>query len=315
VGCEYIQESDDIVVSDSDLTISAPNTNDIVCTGDADGGVNFSLSSTTGATDTSFQVFRSPENVDFVVGGTAGNPADKLPSGNMPVDGATHDITGLAPGKYYVVFTELDGTKVNCIQTSEIFTITEPAKALELNATNTKNDNNCSEAGTITAMAQFGSGAYKYILKLQTEAAPGIAEFDVAGVNTTGFFSDKAHGDYTVYARDDSGCIRNQNVTIGLDPSPEISVALDNTCSGTEGNYNIVVSLDSPGMPPYQLKIDGGAPQTVNTFPHTVQNLSSGTHRFEIVDFNGCGEATPDEIEILPRLQFNATVTKLLDCS
>ncbi|MEQ9582202.1 MAG: hypothetical protein RIM68_08555, partial [Arenibacter sp.] len=151
-------------------------------------------------------------------------------------------------------------------------------------------------------------------LELASAGAPTIGTW--TGTNTSGFFNAEAE-DYIVYAKDANNCIRSVAVTIAEDPSPVISLLVPDQCATTEGNFTIQVTLDTPGVQPYFLSLDGGAFQAVTftgapgTFDFT--NLSSGNHTVVIRDANGCGNS--ESIEIYTPTSLSAEVVVTPSCN
>ena len=165
-------------------------------------------------------------------------------------------------------------------------------------------------AGIITALAQNGTAPYTYQYLLSTATAPIAISAGWVATTTVNVES----GDYTVYVKDDFGCIFSDNITVNLDASPLISLAIADECT-IEGSFNVIVTLDQAGITPYLLSVNGSAFQSIvfnGSGEYTISGLNSGTQTIEIKDLNGCGET--ENITIHPPLQFNATLTTLLDC-
>jgi gliding motility-associated-like protein len=120
-------------------------------------------------------------------------------------------------------------------------------------------------------------------------------------------------GDYYVHVIDAYGCtVSSSIVVVPLDPSPVISAVVNDPCTVTEGNYEINVSLDTAGIPPYSYSIDGGAFQT-QTAPFTISNLFSGVHTIEIQDANGCGNLV--SVDIAAPIELTPEVTAFPSCN
>src|SRR5690606_16496531 len=112
---------------------------------------------------------------------------------------------------------------------------------------------------------------------------------------------------YYAHVMDAYECIVSSNIILPMDPEPTVAATLSNSCTATEGNFEIDVELANPGVAPYSFSIDGGAFQT-QTPPFTVANLYSGTHTVEINDANGCGNIVTVTIFPQPLASFISTV-------
>ncbi|MCL6274248.1 T9SS type B sorting domain-containing protein [Muricauda sp. 2012CJ35-5] len=301
-NCEYVQEATVPVSSTSALAATIDATTNITCTGAADGIVDFTVSGY-GGSDVSYEIFAAVTNtttgITGTISGVVGGPE-------------TDTATGLAPGEFYILFTETNGPNTGCVMASPPFVIEQAPIPLDVSATST-NDIECADTGTISASAQFGAGTYEYQLELQTAAAPTAATW--TGTNTNGLFSALANDDYTVYVKDANDCIDHFDITVGLDPRPEVSLAVVDECVA-EGTFEVLVTLTTPGSSPYQLSVNGGPYQNI-TFngsnQYTVSNLSSGLGQtISVRAVDGCADTDPFNIH--PPLQFNATLATLLDC-
>ena len=283
-GCEFTQEATVPVAAQSNLT-STVSPNNVTCNGAADGSVDFTVDNyDAGATSINYEIFRSTTNVTTGVTGTVTPLSGGVEAGNA---------SPLAPGEYFILFTEIGGANNGCVIASDSFLIQEAPTLLEVSAT-ASNDNCNLNAGVITASARFGVAPYEYSL-------------DGITFQTSNIFNVES-GTFTVFARDASGCIQPSTaVTVGLDPSPEISVSVTDQCVATEGNFAINVNLDVSGVAPHAYSFNGGAFQTMTGTNFDYTNLSSGTYTIEVRDANGCSEI--ETITIFPSLDVTASVT------
>ncbi|CAN0200533.1 unnamed protein product, partial [Laminaria digitata] len=219
---------------------------------------------------------------------------------------------GIDPGEFYILFTEDNGPNTNCVMASDSFLIQQAPTPLDITAIAT-NDISCADTGTISANAQFGAGSYQFQLELQSSTAPTAATW--TGINTDGFFSGLANDDYTVYVKDAYDCIDHFDITVGLDVRPEVDIIVVDECVG-EGMFEVLVTLTTATTTPYQISINGNAYQNFvfnGSNEYTVTGLSSGIGQtIAVRDVNGCPDT--DTFNIQPPLQFNATLTTLLDC-
>ena len=287
------------------MTSSLDLVANVSCTGSADGNISFTFDNyDVGATQIDYAIFNAQSNL-----GT-GNTGSRLVSGPVTAQTVSNFAT-LPPGEYYLLLTEVDGAFDGCSVFGGEFTIRESVNLLDVDLVVTKNDNCNPNAGVITATGQFGTAPYEYQFLTTGSTAPTIATW--AGSSTNVYNGEG--NTYDVYIKDANDCIQVDTIVLPTDTSPEISVAVLDECL-PEGTYEVVVTLDVAGISPYSLSLNGGAFQNV-TFngsnEYTISNLSSGVAQtVEIRDLNGCGES--ETFDIQPPLQFNASLTKLLDC-
>ncbi|MCM5662288.1 T9SS type B sorting domain-containing protein [Galbibacter mesophilus] len=304
-GCEFVDDDIVVVDSESDLMATLDAESDVTCFGSNDGTVTFTIDpASTDATSVNYEIYNNSEFTGIGITGTA-------------TPGTVETATGIAPGQYYIYFEEVDGTHVGCRQASDIFLIEEAPQLLELKDPVATNDDTCNEDGTVTTTARYGAGGYLYQIESQDVSTPVIPDATTwTGTNTSGYFSNLSDGDYIVYVKDINNCIVSKPITVGLDPAPVITAAIDDNCAA-EGEFSVTVTLSSPGIPPYSISVDGGAYQNIafdsTTNEYQITGLSSGSHDIVVQDRNGCPSGTVN-IDIYPPLEFNAQITKLLDC-
>ncbi|MDE3742183.1 hypothetical protein PHU20_10035, partial [Maribacter sp. D37] len=303
-GCEYIQEATVPIATNSTLTSSVDTVTNVSCFGSADGSVEFTFDGY-GGTQVDYELFVSTTNTSTGISDS---------STGLTGAATTETLSSIAPGEYYILFTEVDGTNAGCVNTSDPFIIEQSSALLDITATAT-NSNSCNvNSGTITATAKYGKAPYLFQLELASTVAPTLTTW--SGTNTTGFFNADAE-DYIVYVKDANNCIRSTPITITEDPTPVISLTVPNQCATTEGDFTIQVTLDTPGMQPYFLSLDGGAFQAVTfagapaTYDFT--GLSSGNHTVVIRDANGCGNS--ESIEIYTPTTLSAEVLVTPSCN
>lgn len=274
--CYYFKTADTPINTPSNLTSVLDVVGNVSCTGSNDGFVNFTFDNYDAtATSVSYEVFNSQSNVSTGITGTS-----------SPLGGpiSVTNLGPLAPGIYYVLFTENGGTLTGCSSASVPFTISQSTNLLQVTANVTRNDNCQNNRGRITATGQFGTAPYQYQLVLAGDPAPTVSTW--AG-STTNVFNVEG-GNYVVYIRDANGCIQSAPVFVPTDPSPQIAATVTNLCTAAQGNFIIEVTLTTAGIAPYTFSLNGGTfqTQTVPTFTYT--NLNSGNYSIRVRDFNGC---------------------------
>ncbi|MFC4816300.1 T9SS type B sorting domain-containing protein [Flavobacterium sp. GCM10023249] len=287
-NCYYYAQADTSTASNSNMTTSTLVVNNVTCRGSADANVSVTINNYSG-TSVSWTVYNSV-TLAPVVGPTN---VVGLPGGAFTIN----NIGPLAPGSYFVLLTETSGPNNGCSVSTPVFNVVESLTPLTIVASAIKNDNCNPNAGVITASGQGGTAPYTYSL-------------DGVTFNTPNTFNVES-GTYTVYVRDAYGCTVSTTVTVNLDATPNIDVTLINACAA-EGNFSLNVTLNTVGVAPYSLSLDGGAFQTV-TFPYMINGLSSGAHTVVVQDSNGCGETV--NINILTPLSGASVISALPTCA
>lgn len=303
--CYYLESAEAPIPSPSNMTVNLDQVNNVTCKGMNDGSVTFTIDNFDAtATAVDYEIFNAQVNTTTGITGTLPvNP----PSGPLTVP----NFGPLPPGEYYVLIKELGGAYAGCSVATTQFTIRESAVQLQLTASSPQNDNCILNAGSIAAVAQYGTAPYTYQYLPSTDPAPTATD---AGW-TSSSSAQVESGDYMVYVKDANNCIQSVPVTVALDPSPEISLNIVDECV-EEGNFEVEIHLDNPGMTPYQLSVNGGTYQNISfdgSGNYVVSGLSSGLNQsFAVRDLNGCGET--ETVNIYPPLEFTALLTEQLDC-
>ncbi len=287
------------------MTATLNVVSNVTCKGAADGKVTFTFDNyDTSATSVEYEIFNAQSNVTTGFSGTSSvNP----PTGAILIP----DFATLSPGVYYILLKEVGGTYNGCSISSPDFSIKESSNQLTVAATSPKNDNCNVDAGTITAQAQHGTAPYVFQYLLDTAPAP-IA---TSSGWTSNPYAHLESGDYIVYVKDANNCIETDSVTVGLDPTPDISLSIVNECV-SENTFEVTVSLDAAGVSPYQISVNGATFQNMAfdaSNKYTVSGLSSGLGQtIKVRDLNGCWDT--ETFNIQPPLQFTVRQTALLDC-
>ena len=306
-NCYYFETAATPIDSPSNMTVSNMVVRDITCTGAADGNVTFDIDLFDGgATQVDYQVYHFQSNapvMPVVSGSVAVNP----PAGPVTIS----NIGPLDQGIYYVLLTEVGGAFAGCTVASPEFTITQSTNLLQVTADSPINDNCNPNAGVITAVAQFGTAPYEFQYLLDTDPAPTAASPGWTSSTT----ANVEAGDYIVYVKDANDCIQMDPVTVGFDPRPEVDIAVVDECVA-EGTFEVLVTLTTPGIAPYQISVNGGVWQAFSfdaSNEYLVTGLSSGAGQtIAVRGVNGCADTDPFTIQ--PPLEFNASLTTLLDC-
>ena len=185
-----------------------------------------------------------------------------------PVTNTTGVFTGLTPGSYSVVFTDVN----NCNGTST--TTVTAGTTISANPVTTPATCPGVNNGTITVTPTSGVAPYTYTLDGGTPQSSNI-------------FNGVSAGAHTVLVRDNVGCTvtLNVNVTAGSGLTGAIA-STPASCPGTpDGTITMTNPFgSSPGTGPYTYSLDGGPSQTSNVFT----GVSSGLHTVVFTDVNGC---------------------------
>ncbi|MFD2824674.1 T9SS type B sorting domain-containing protein [Lacinutrix iliipiscaria] len=300
-NCSYYEMASSPIPTNSTLSASALSTNNITCTGSADGNVSFVINSVyVVPTNVDYEIFESLSLASTGISGSGVVPA----TGSLPIT----DLGPLPFGNYYVLITETSGPNSGCSVLTVPFNITESAIELSVTATVDQNANCNPNSGVISAVAMNGTPPYMYQI---TTSATAPLETDPSWATTNTFNVDA--NSYYVHAMDAYGCIRSTPVLVlPSDPSPVVSASLIDQCSTAEGEFEIQVTLTTSGISPHSYSINGGAFQT-QTAPFTISNLVSGTHTIEVQDANGCGNLV--SVDIAAPINLIPEVTALPTCN
>ncbi|QXP58809.1 T9SS type B sorting domain-containing protein [Olleya sp. HaHaR_3_96] len=292
--CYYFETATTPIPTNSTLTVDSVVSNNITCTGSADGNVSFTINNTqTGPIDVTYEIFDSLTLATTGVTGSGTVPA----SGSLPVS----NLGPLAFGNYFVTITETSGTNANCGITTDPFNITESAILFNLTASVSSNEN-CNDLGVITGIASDGTAPYQYQILLESATAPDATSTAWASSNTFNVVAD----DYTVYAIDAYGCIRDFDVTLVRDAEPTIDAQTSPCFVGNPINITITGAV-TIGSPLYSMN----GTTFVSSPDFTV--ASAGTYTLYIQDGNGCVASTPYLVN--DQVLLSADLTKALDCT
>ncbi|MFK2821332.1 T9SS type B sorting domain-containing protein [Flavobacteriaceae sp. LMIT009] len=300
-NCHYYETASASIPTNSTLSVSAFSSENITCTGSADGNVTFTVDSVYGtAVNVTYEIF---DSLSLQTTGITG-------SGTVTAGGSL-TVSNLGPlpfGNYFVSITETSGPNSGCGIITAPFNITESENLLNLSVSIDQDANCNSNSGVVSAIASDGTAPYRYQI---TTTATTPLQTDPSWATASIFNVDA--GNYYVHVIDAYNCIISSPVAVvPLAPSPVISASVNDQCTTAEGGFEIDVTLDVAGIAPYSYSINGGAFQTL-TAPFTISNLFSGTHTVEIQDANGCGNIV--SVDILAPLEIIPEVTTMPTCN
>jgi hypothetical protein len=176
--------------------------------------------------------------------------------------------SGLAAGTYTITATD---SNLGCRAKASI-TITEPAV---LNTTTAITNITCSNNGSITINATGGTAPYSY-------SKDGI-KYD-----STRTFSNLVAGTYTLYTKDNNGCISTQQVTLDQPAPLFITASVKNvSCYGDKDGSITIATTGGQSPYTYSLK-NNGIPISGNQSTNIFSGLSTGSYEIMVSDVNGC---------------------------
>lgn len=180
-------------------------------------------------------------------------------------------FNNLAAGTYTATVKD----DFSCISDPINFTITEP-KQLNVEAAVVKLVD-CLSNATITATASGGLAPYQFSID-------GIIYSD----KTT--FANVAPGTYSIYAKDQNGCVSFKSITVNqYVQSPSTVTVTQISCINEKGSITV---QGTSGKLPYQYSLNGQTFSTNNVF----NNLVPGNYSITTKDNNGC--LTTDVVSI-----------------
>ncbi len=281
------------------LIVGTPVTDNIDCTGDADGTVSVTISRADG----------DPFIFDYTItGGT--------PSTTRTVTGQTTSPiseTGLTPGSYTISIIDKSDSRRDVFAGTVNFTITEPDSLPDFTFSQTAYD--CvSNTVTIVANAVSGSGTPdamgNYTFNLDDVATAANPDF----TNTTGVFANVPAPvvpggtaiTYQLTMLDANTCDTVKDVIV--DPQPQLAATLNtgSVClpnGTTTADAEVQITITS-GTPPYRYRrVDTAVGATPTTPAFTTLGAgetiitdvvtTAANYEYELVDANGCPFVIP----------------------
>jgi SprB repeat len=185
------------------------------------------------------------------------------------------NFINLAAGTYDVMAKNGSG----CIGTTQVIIgATNPCAGITVVVTTTQvNPATGQSNGSITASATGGTG-FTYSLNSGT-------------FQTSGSFTGLAAGNYTITAKNASGCTGVTSVALGAtNPCAGITVLVTTTqVNPTTGSSNGSITASATGGTGFTYSLNAGAYQSSGTF----SGLAAGTYTITAKNSNGCLGSTP----------------------
>ncbi|WP_281634531.1 T9SS type A sorting domain-containing protein [Flavobacterium luteolum] len=174
----------------------------------------------------------------------------------------------LEPGDYTILIKD----SYNCKTDIPVFVQVKPYIPLKANAVVTEGIN-CGNKDIVTITGNGGTSVYTY-------------SFDGINYSNSNTSSDLNAGDYTVYVKDQNGCIASTNVSVNQYKSTLSSVLIiTNPTCNNKGSIKIVTE---GGKPPYQYSINGAPYIASQASSYTLANVEPGSYSITTKDDANC---------------------------
>jgi hypothetical protein len=235
-------------------------TDDIGCSGSGSIAVNTATLITVSPTVSAAILCNGNTNGEVTVSASGGTGSYTYSSNGSTYVGS-NVFNGLGASSY--TFYAKDG---NGCTGSNTITVTQPT-TLSLNATPTSVTCFGANDGKIVAAASNGTPGYTYSI----DGTNYVASATFAGLNP---------GSYTVYAKDNNGCVKSFSTTV-VQPTQVSVTGVGTVSNGTNGTITLT---GSGGTTPYTYSINGSTYQSGSLFT----GLAGGTYTLYIKDSKGC---------------------------
>lgn len=204
--------------------------------------------------------------------------------------GATIDVFPTANTTYTVESAEGFMGCTSLSTASVNISVTE----ISVSASSSNPTCNSASNGSITVTASGGTSPYTYSL-------------DGITYQSSNIFNGLSDGDYTVYAKDNSGCVNEFDVTL-TEPTALALSATNTSPSCHGGNDGTIEANGSGGTPSLTYSIDGTNFQNTTTFT----GISAGNYTVTLKDGNGCTTTTSTTVSEPDTLTFTTSETHVL---
>lgn len=227
-------------------------------------GTNVTLTNTTGPAVSATVL---PTSCNLNNGSITANASGGTAPLEYSIDGtifqAGNSFTNLAPGSYTLYVKDAN----QCYSTLPVtIANTQLPKATAFTIPATCNNSD----GSIVVSGTLGTAPYTFSI-------------DGTVYQSSGTFSNLAAGFYTVYMKDDRGCITTTGVSVANTSGPSITASSSTaaTCGNPNGSITVTASGGSGAL---EYSIDGINFQVSNIF----NALVPGTYAVTVRDGNGC---------------------------
>jgi hypothetical protein len=171
-------------------------------------------------------------------------------------------FSNLASGSYTLYIKDVNG----CYGTTPVTIINTALPKVTAYTVETSCNNN---DGSIVATGTFGIQPYTFSI-------------DGTVYQSSNSFTNLAAGYYTVYIKDDRGCITTTGISVANIGAPTFTNTITPaTCNNANGAISVTAN---GGTAPYQYSTDGVTFQTANIF----SGILPGNYNVAVKDVNGC---------------------------
>jgi gliding motility-associated-like protein len=221
---------------------------------------------------------------------SGGVPPYEYSVDNQASWGSDSLIEGLGPGTYDLFVRDAN----LCTPSAGSVLLSEPPEiTLSISVTDIQN---CAgdTTGVIDVLAAGGTGILEYSL-------------DDLTYQPAGSFTSLTAGLYTIYVRDETGCLVNREVTVN-EPEPlSATVIKTDAIFGSLGSISITETAG--GTPPYVYSIGGEAGPFTGDTVYT--DLEAGSYQVILMDQNSCTYDTLIEILDVPPLEVIVNISQV----
>ncbi len=214
------------------------------------------------------------------------------------IDGSTFqadsNFTGLIGGTYSVYIQ--DDCGVDTFENIAVITGPDPIVIDSINIT----DVSTCYGDNTGRLEIFGSGG------------SGVFEYSIDNGNnyqSSNSFSGLSAGSFTIYIRDDKGCLSPDSTVIINEPDELLVNSLD-IINASECNPDMTGSITIHaigGTGDYEFNLDGGSFQTDSTFT----GLDVGSYTFIVRDENGCEASIDTAINVIEPLTISFDISDI----
>lgn len=281
----------------SNIKVTGTTITDATCNGTSTGTLTFTVRDYDPAVTTINYVVLNALTLLPVTPAISGTLTGPL---GGPVSGS---ISTLKAGNYVLKVSEVGGTLCSNAFT---FDVSQPAQPLKTTISNVVNAT-CNAGAQVTLTTTGGTGPYGYA------AGPVGFTPTTFGTNNVLVLDYATRQNWDIVVQDAKGCTDRVNITIALDPSPEIALSVNNKCAA-EGAYEVKVTQVTAGIAPYSISVNGsGVYTSIPGLPYDVTGLNSGLNTISIKDANGCIDTK--SITIDKPLGVTPVITTLPTCA
>ncbi len=203
---------------------------------------------------------------------------------------SSNTFSSLGSGTYTVVAIDANG----CTDTS-IANLISPANLFFTSSTIVQPT--CTSLGSISVQGSGGSPPLSYALNTGPYSS-----------NSTS--NNLGAGTYTIHLRDANNCIHDTIITLTPSQVPSFtSIPLSQPSCSFPSAGSITANVTG-GTPSYSFVLNGGTPQTTNSFT----NLGAGAYTITVTDANGCTITTSVSLLSTNTVSFNQFTTSNVGC-